>query len=93
MMKKAILLFVVVFISILSNGICVAENNPAVPDSINSQEKTELALLKMKQNHELMMKAVSDDKGDVLIPIGCNCFCIRSSGHRFIFDLIFCIEI
>ena len=69
-MKKAILLFVVVFISILSNGICVAENNPAVPDSINSQEKTELALLKMKQNHELMMKAVSDDKGDVLIVFG-----------------------
>ena len=69
MMKKAILLFVVVFISILSNGICVAENNPAVPDSINSQEKTELALLKMKQNHELMMQAVSDDKEDVLLPI------------------------
>ena len=69
MMKKAILLFVVVFISILSNGICVAENNPAVPDSINSQEKTELALLKMKQNHELMMQAVSDDKEDVLFAL------------------------
>ncbi|MBS6269709.1 MAG: hypothetical protein KH586_12355 [Tannerella sp.] len=69
MMKKAILLFVVAFISILSNGICVAENNPTVPDSINSQEKTELALLKMKQNHELMMPAVSDDKKDVLLPI------------------------
>lgn len=68
-MKKIILLFVLVFISIFSNGICVAENNPAVPDSIISQEKTELALLKMKQNHELMMKAVSDDKEDVLIPI------------------------
>ncbi|MEI3342943.1 MAG: hypothetical protein V8R52_13255 [Coprobacter fastidiosus] len=61
--------------------------------SINSQEKTELALLKMKQNHELMMKGGKVMIKEMRHSDSCNCFCIRSSGHRFIFDLIFCIEI
>ena len=70
-MKKFILLFMVVFISIFSNGICVAENNLIVSDSIISQEKTELALLEMKQNHELKKKVVSN-----LVPITAIIFVI-----------------
>lgn len=70
-MKKFVLLFMVVFISILSSGVCVAENNLIVSDSIISQEKTELELLEMKQNHELKKKVVSN-----LVPITAIIFVI-----------------
>lgn len=69
-MKKIILIFIVAFISTLSNGICAAENSSVVPDSSGIQENAELALLKMKQKHELELADLDNEKiQTTLIPV------------------------
>lgn len=69
-MKKIILIFIVVIISALSKGVCATENNTALSDSGEIQQKTELELLKMKQSHELERANFDNQKiQTTLIPI------------------------
>ena len=69
-MKRFILVLGMILMPVLSNGLYAAENIVADSDSVSCQEKKELAMLKMEQDHEIKLRDISIDKmQNVLIPI------------------------